>query len=201
MIQDFSLIIKSAFSSQNFSFFNQPVSGMIGEVESYCLNSINLSSVHTHNDSECRSSNLVYFNSYRRHYIYFRGTVHDEMITIPVMYCRNDTHFHAVLPNSFLVPHSSFSLFFILQVLSTKFFASFTVERICSIFQISVSTLYRWTSRYNTYLRVFTSLRNRYHMHFFIHLIYDFHDIIHDIFDINLHTLFQYDRKLFNRSS
>lgn len=198
MIQDFSLIIKHAFTSQNYSFFNQPVSDQIEKIESYCLNYVNLSSVHTHNDLSCKSSNLVYFKSYSRHYIYFRNTVHDDMITIPVLYCKNDGHFHAVLPNSVFMPHSSFSLFFILKVLSTKFFTSFTVEKICDIFQISISTLYRWIFKYNCYLRIFTSLKNRYHMHFFIHLIYDFHDIIHDLFDIGLHTLFQHDRKLFN---
>ena len=159
MIQDFSLIIKHAFTSQNYSFFNQPVSDQIEKIESYCLNYVNLSSVHTHNDLSCRSSNLVYFKSYTRHCIYFRGTVHDDMITIPVLYCKNDGHFHAVLPNSVFVPHSSFSLFFILKVLSTKFFTSFTVEKICDIFQISISTLYRWIVKYNIYLRIFASLK------------------------------------------
>ena len=81
MIQDFSLIIKHAFTSQNYSFFNQPVSDQIEKIESYCLNYVNLSSVHTHNDLSCKSSNLVYFKSYSRHYIYFRNTVHDDMIT------------------------------------------------------------------------------------------------------------------------
>ena len=111
MIQDFSLIIKHAFTSQNYSFFNQPVSDQIEKIESYCLNYVNLSSVHTHNDLSCKSSNLVYFKSYSRHYIYFRNTVHDDMITIPVLYCKNDGHFHAVLPNSVFIPQISSAAF------------------------------------------------------------------------------------------
>ena len=71
MIQDFSLIIKHAFTSQNYSFFNQPVSDQIEKIESYCLNYVNLSSVHTHNDLSCKSSNLVYFKSYSRFVILF----------------------------------------------------------------------------------------------------------------------------------
>ncbi|MBM6842158.1 helix-turn-helix domain-containing protein [[Clostridium] spiroforme] len=67
------------------------------------------------------------------------------------------------------------------------------------MFQISASTLYRWIKRYNAYLRIFTFLKNRYHSHFFIHLLYDFSHVINDLFDLNLHTLFQYDRKLFNQ--
>lgn len=102
-------------------FFNQPVSDQIEKIESYCLNYVNLSSVHTHNDLSCKSSNLVYFKSYSRHYIYFRNTVHDDMITIPVLYCKNDGHFHAVLPNSVFIPHSSFSLFLFLKSFPQNF--------------------------------------------------------------------------------
>ena len=125
--------------------------------------------------------------------------LHDDMMTIPVLYCKNDGHYHSILPNSIIVPHISFSLFFILKVLSAKFFTSLTVKNICDMFQISTSTLYRWIKRYNAYLRIFTFLKNRYHSHFFIHLLYDFSHIIYDLFDLNLHTLFQYDRKLFNQ--
>ena len=201
MIQDFSLFIKSAFSSHNFSFFSQPAINQIEMIESCCLNNITASSVHTHNNIPCRSSNLVYFKSYRRHYISFRGVVHDDFITIPVLYCENDCHYHALLPNSIIVPHSSFSIFFILEVLATKFFSSFTVDKICQIFQISVSTLYRWIAKYNAYFRIFNFFRNKYRMHFFIHLIYEFNNIIQDIFELNLHTLFQHNCTLFNQSS
>lgn len=199
MIQDFALNIKSAFNSQDFSFFNEPLFNQIEKIESYCLNNIESSLVHTHQDISCKSSRLDYFQSYSRHYVSFHGTVHDDMMTIPVLYCKNDGHYHSILPNSIIVPHISFSLFFILKVLSAKFFTSLTVKNICDMFQISTSTLYRWIKRYNAYLRIFTFLKNRYHSHFFIHLLYDFSHVIDDLFDLNLHTLFQYDRKLFNQ--
>lgn len=200
MIQDFALNIKSAFHSLDFKFYNEPTYELISQIESFCLNNISSSSVHTHNHSACKSSSLVYFQSYSRHLVSFHGTVCDETVSIPVMFCKNDKHYHAVLPNSIFVPHLSFSLFYILRVLSMKSFSSFTVEKIAKMFQISISTLYRWMSKYKIYLRIFTSLKNKYHMHFFIHLIYDFHDLINELFDINLHTLFQYDCTLFNQS-
>lgn len=94
-----------------------------------------------------------------------------------------------------------FFYFFILKVLALKSCSAFTVEEITERFCISTSTLYRWISKYNVYLRIFNTLKNRYHMHFFVHLIYDFSNVIHDIFDFNLHTLFQYDRTLSNHDS
>ena len=198
MIQDFTLNIKSAFNSFDFKLFDEPDFDTVERIESYCLNNINASSLHTHNHSACRSSQLVYFRNYSRHYVAFHGTVQDKIITIPVLYCKNDRHYHAVLPNSIIVPHSSFSVFFILKVLVLKSCSSFTVEKLIEIFHISTSTLYRWISKYNAYLKIFNTLKNRYHMHFFIHLIYDFSHVINDIFDFDLHTLFQYDRILFN---
>lgn len=199
MIQDFSLNIKSAFNSFDFKFLDEPAFDIVERIETYCLNNINVSSCHTHDSSVCKSSNLVYFRSYSRHYVSYHDSVQDNMITIPVLYCKNDKHYHAVLPDSIIVPYSSFSIFFILKVLSLKSCSSFNVEKLVEIFHISTSTLYRWISKYNAYLRIFTTLKNRYHMHFFIHLIYDFSNVVHDIFDFNLHTLFQYDRTLFNR--
>lgn len=201
MIQDFSLNIKSAFNSFDFKFFDEPDFDTVERIETYCLNNINASTQHTHNNSTCKSSQLVYFKNYSRHYVSYHGSVQDNMITIPVLYCKNDKHYHAVLPNSIIVPHSSFSIFFILKVLALKSCSAFTVEEITERFCISTSTLYRWISKYNAYLRIFNTLKNRYHMHFFVHLIYDFSNVIHDIFDFNLHTLFQYDRTLSNHDS
>lgn len=198
MIQDFSLYIKSAFNSFDFNFLDEPDFDTIERIETYCLNNIDISSCHSHDSSVCKSSNLVYFRNYSRHYVSYHDNVQDNMITIPVLYCKNDKHYHAVLPNSIIVPYSSFSIFFILKVLTLKSCSSFTVEKLVEIFHISTSTLYRWISKYNAYLRVFNTLKNRYHMHFFIHLIYDFSNVVHDIFDFDLHTLFQYDRTLFN---
>ena len=108
MIQDFSLNIKSAFNyliSFDFKFFDEPDFDTVERIETYCLNNINAST--------CKSSQLVYFKNYSRHYVSYHDSVQDNMITIPVLYCKNDKHYHAVLPNSIIVPYSSFSIFMI----------------------------------------------------------------------------------------
>ena len=180
MIQDFILNIKSAFDSQNIKFYNEPSFSQIRDFEFYCLNHLELSSLHTHNGIVCKSSNIKYYQSYQRHYISFHnGQIDDQMLEVPVMYCRNDGHFHSIL----------------------KMFSSLTIEKIVNIFQISVSTLYRWIKKYSYYLRIFSFLKNKYHMHFFIHLIYDYESLISDIFGMTLHTLFQNSRKLFQSIS
>ena len=63
MIQDFSLNIKSAFNSFDFKFFDEPDFDTVEKIETYCLNNINASTQHTHNNSTCKSSQLVYFNA------------------------------------------------------------------------------------------------------------------------------------------
>ena len=128
MIQDFALNIKSAFNSQDFTFFNEPLFNQIEKIESYCLNNIESSLVHTHQDISCRSSQLDYFQSYSRHYVSFHGTVHDDMMTIPVLYCKNDGHYHSILPNSIIVPHISFSLFGLVTLNWTVFKRTVTIE-------------------------------------------------------------------------
>ena len=154
MIQDFSLNIKSAFNSFDFKFFDEPDFDTVERIETYCLNNINASTQHTHNNSTCKSSQLVYFKNYSRHYVSYHGSVQDNMITVPVLYCKNDKHYHAILPNSIIVPYSSFSIFFILKVLALKSCSAFTVEEITERFCISTSTLYRWISKYNVYLDI-----------------------------------------------
>ncbi|MEE0965562.1 MAG: hypothetical protein U0L85_00760 [Bacilli bacterium] len=52
------------------------------------------------------------------------------MITIPVLYCKNDRHYHALLPNLIIVPHSSFSTFFILHVLHQSILKDGTIDMI-----------------------------------------------------------------------
>lgn len=88
MIQDFSLNIKSAFNSFDFKFFDEPDFDTVERIETYCLNNINASTQHTHNNSTCKSSQLVYFKNYSRHYVSYHDSVQDNMITVPVLYCK-----------------------------------------------------------------------------------------------------------------
>lgn len=85
-----------------FIFFDEPVFSQIEKIEHYCLNNITDSSIHTHNGVSCRSSQLVYFRSYSRHYVSFHHDVHDDMMTIPVLYCKNDGHYHALIKREWL---------------------------------------------------------------------------------------------------
>lgn len=52
-------------------------------------------------------------------------------------------HTHAVLPD-FIIPYSSYGLFFILRTLAEYFLHISTVEKLCDRFSISRSQLYRW---------------------------------------------------------
>lgn len=64
-------------------------------------------------------------------------------VSIPRLICSSCNHTHAFLPAS-LIPHASFSLFFILTVLRSYFLRNNTVAHICEHFSIATSTLYQW---------------------------------------------------------
>ena len=95
---------------------------------------------------------------------------------------------HAVLPNSIIILlHSPFYVFFImLKVLSLESYSFFTVEKLVKVFHILTSTFYRWISNYNAYFKIFNILKNSYRMHFFIHIVYDFKNVISYILRILL---------------
>lgn len=52
-------------------------------------------------------------------------------------------HTHAILPD-FIIPYSSYGLFFLLRVLAEYFLRLSTVERLCERFGITLSQLRRW---------------------------------------------------------
>lgn len=59
------------------------------------------------------------------------------------VYCDSCGHAHAILPD-FIVPYSSYSLFFILRVLGEFFARLHTMERLCERYGISLKQLYKW---------------------------------------------------------
>lgn len=93
----------------------------------------------------CKARHLCSFHSsYERDMIVIEnGSVVCHSITISRVICSSCGHTHAILPDV-LIPHGSYSLFFILRVLRSYFLHSFTVEKLCSRFEISISTLYAW---------------------------------------------------------
>lgn len=199
MLQSFSILIKHIFNSHIINFNNPLSADEFQLLEAYYLNNLNKSFIHTHNKDICRSPNLNYVLSYKRNYIIFQhNTVVEDTVSIPVVYCQSCNHYHAILPSLFITPYCQYSIPFILCVIFDKKYSHLTVEKISEKYCISISTIYRWIDRYSYYLNYYNQLRNRYHMNLSISLLYLYEELLHDIFDICVHTLFQYDRKLFN---
>lgn len=57
--------------------------------------------------------------------------------------CESWGHTHAVIPD-YIIPYSTYSLFFVLRVLGEYFLRKRAVERICSRYNITPSMLYSW---------------------------------------------------------
>jgi len=84
------------------------------------------------------------FDFYPRNMIsYEKGSVICNIISVLRVDCSSCGSTHAILPDV-LIPHGSYSLSFILNVLRSYFLGHRTVVSLCSHFQISVSTLYVW---------------------------------------------------------
>lgn len=197
MIQNFSLNIKSIFNNYYSHFSNPLTIDEFNDIETYYLDNLHLSHSHHHNGKSCFSPNLKYISSYSRNYITYKDhTIVEGQCTIPVVYCNNCRHFHAILPSTFIVPYCHYSLSFVLSVLFDKYCSKYTDEFISDKYNISKSTLYRWIKKYKLYLNYYRQLRNKYCMNIFLSLFYCLEDIIHYIFEISGHALFQYDRKL-----
>ena len=93
----------------------------------------------------CKARYLCSFHSsYVRDMIVIeKGSVVCHSLTISRVICSSCGHTHAILPDV-LIPYGSYSLFFILKVLRLYFLHSFTIEELCSSYEISISTLYAW---------------------------------------------------------
>jgi hypothetical protein len=88
--------------------------------------------------------------SWKQHAVYDRYLISFEnghsvatIITIDRLICSSCDHTHAILPE-ILIPHSSYGILYIVQVLRAYFMGLFTVVNLCEHYQISVSTLYAW---------------------------------------------------------
>ena len=93
----------------------------------------------------CGAKHLCSFHAfYNRDLIVIQNNAvvfHD--VSISRVICSSCGHTHALLPDT-LIPFGSYSLFFILKVLRLYFLHSYTVEKLCSLYSISISTLYTW---------------------------------------------------------
>ena len=89
------------------------------------------------------TSNHRIYSAYERNLITFDdGARNDHIVTIPRIKC-NCGHTHAILPDV-LIPYGSYSLRFILLVLSEYLIKSLTINELCLKYQIVKSTLYSW---------------------------------------------------------
>lgn len=93
----------------------------------------------------CKTNHsLERHDKYHRDYIYTQnGKIKMCSVAIPRLICSSCRRTHAYLP-SCIIPHSSYSIFFVLAVLRLYFLKCLTVEKLCEKFLISISTLYHW---------------------------------------------------------
>ncbi len=155
---------------------------------------IHLSHDDNQDDEKCYSSDLQYIFSYARNYIIFDSKnkkVIDNEIYIPVFKCSNCEHYHALLPSIIIVPYCQYSLFFILSALFAKKYSSMTINEIAQIYQISISTLYRWEKRFSVYIRCYEKIRGHLNMDIFVALIVNHIAVIDKIYESYSRTLMQ----------
>lgn len=196
MIQDFYLLIKNYFNSNDISDDN--INNVINEA-TYNLNYIDH---HTHRLDKCRYPNIIYHGSYKRYLIYIDKN--NEMVTdeinVPVYYCPNCEHYHAILPNTNIIPYVHYSLSFILSVLNDHIVNGHTINQIIEDYQISVSNYYRWYYSYKCYMNIYIKLRNNKNMSIFTRSILEKIEVINDIYSVCGSTLLQKNCRLFKQT-
>lgn len=95
--------------------------------------------------------------SYGRNLIDFSdGAPQYNQITVQRVICTCGVT-HAILPDP-VIPYDQYSLFFILLVLGVYFCHLMTVERICGLFAITPSMIYRWAAAYSKQRREWQGL-------------------------------------------
>ena len=99
-------------------------------------------------------------DTYHRDYIYIESSkVTTCSVAIPRLICSSCGSTHAYLP-SCIIPHSSYSLFFVLAVLRLYYLKRLTVESLCEKFLISISTLYHWIELFRLHKRLWLDVVN-----------------------------------------
>ena len=138
MIRKNSLFCKLIrIKSSSKLLFDSFMAGFLPEKETcpYCGAS------HTCHSHASYDRNLIDFISGRPVY---------HTVCICRVICRSCGHTHAILPD-LIIPYSTYGLFFILRVIAEYLIGRYTVEQLCSRFDISHSMLYRWYSLFLSY--------------------------------------------------
>lgn len=98
-------------------------------------------------------ANHIYSSTYKRLCVgYYKGHITIDTATIKVLRKRSDNKYHAILPSSYIYPHSQYLMSFIMSVLYDKNYKKLKVNEIIEKYQISISTLYRWMHKFSSYL-------------------------------------------------
>lgn len=131
---------------------------------------------------------------YERDFIcYEEGTPVFHKIVIHCIECNSCGHSHALEP-SVIVPYSSYSIGFLLQVIHAKIVGRFsTVLELCEHFQIAIATYYRILKKYmldslllEKLLEDMVAMIQPEHYH-----LSSFHQCLREFFLINGYSFFQ----------
>jgi transposase-like protein len=103
---------------------------------------------HNERCPSCRAvGKLFLYGDYSRDLVSHDGkNVIESVIKPPRFKCKSCGVTHALLPD-IIIPHSPYSLRFILTVLVAYFERNTTVQAVCDFYGIAVSTLYAWRDR------------------------------------------------------
>ncbi len=195
MVQDFYLLIKNYFNNNDTSDYN--VSNIINEA----CNNLSFIKCHTHKFDKCEYPNINYYGNYTRYLIYIDNNeiVTDEII-VPVYYCPNCNHYHAILPNMNIIPYVHYSLSFIMSVLNDHIVNGHTIQQVIDQYQISLSDYYRWYKLYKCYMIIYIKLRNNKNMSIFTRFAFEKVELVNDIYSISSSTILQKNCRLFKQS-
>ena len=98
------------------------------------------------------------FDSYERDLIAFeKDSQVIYRIAISRIKCSSCGNTHAILPE-IIIPHGSYSLTFILQVLRDYYLSRMTVQALCGKYTIAVSTLYAWKRLFQIHKRLWLGI-------------------------------------------
>jgi len=103
-----------------------------------------------------------FHDTYDHHLVdYYGGRLQEGSAEIRVASCSSCGHTYSVLPDLF-VPHKSYSMLFIMQVLRASLLRTETIESLCRRYGISTSTYYAWKKRYRTHKSLSLSKLEKY---------------------------------------
>jgi hypothetical protein len=102
---------------------------------------------------ECKAkTRLSYYAHYTRFVIdIIAGVRAEKEICVPRFICPECGSTHASIPFD-LIPYGSYSIRFIIHVLRAYLMRAGTVNSVCKLYEISLSTLYGWIDLFNRHM-------------------------------------------------